>query len=542
MLPFWTFSNPLGAILLASAAMAFASMLFSSRTGLKGRHASLASRVMSLFSKPWIIIRYRTKAWAFLFSGRKIMHDGYKQSQGAPFYVDVPENRYWVISSQDQIKEMNAAPQSVLSLLGAAYDLLQPKYTMREFNWMDDRRATEGVTLIKTLRNDLTNHLPEVLPEIRMSLSALLDQHYESLPSVNGARVSSIFPVISRAIAQSNAFVFFGKELSHNTEFIKAGITMVEHTLIISNVVQILPKSISDTVAKFLSSRLNAGDIVYDTLVSMVAQRFEERDRARLGHEVPKHTDCVQWIMDNSPKTKPWTVGRVVHELVALWYGSVHITSVSACFVLFDLCNNKEYADPLRKEIENTGWEAFDKSGGRLLPLMDSFIKESTRLNPVECMSTRRRALKPFHFADGTKVEAGQWVCTPLAGMGLDPKNYACPDEFHGFRFVQPATLAKSLAEIPRHDFQIPEGQKPSQFTDMSDLPFWGAGKLTCGGRLYASAAIKMLLGLFLTKWDLQLAQPDAKQHFTWRGWIYPSANMKGILRPINKEQLLEGH
>lgn len=100
--------------------------------------------------------------------------------------MDVPENRYWIVSSPDQIKEMDAAPQSVLSLLGAAKDLLQPKYTMRDFDWMEDKQGTEGATLIKTLRNDLTSHLPELLPEIRLSMSVLFDQNYESLPMQNG--------------------------------------------------------------------------------------------------------------------------------------------------------------------------------------------------------------------------------------------------------------------------------------------------------------------------------------------------------------------
>lgn len=94
-------------------------------------------------------------------------------------------------------------------------------------------------------------------------------------------------------------------------------------------------------------------------------------------------------------------------------------------------------------------------------------------------MSTRRKALKPFQFADGTKVEAGEWVCSPLAGMSLDPNNFARPDEFHGFRFVQPDVLETALEATPPHDFQVPEGQRPSQFTDVTDMPFWGAGKMT---------------------------------------------------------------
>lgn len=81
---------------------------------------------------------------------------------------------------------MDTAPQSVLSLLGAAKDLLQPKHTTRDFNWMEDKQGTEGATLMKTLRNDLNGHLPEMLPKIRLSMSVLFDQNHESLPMQDG--------------------------------------------------------------------------------------------------------------------------------------------------------------------------------------------------------------------------------------------------------------------------------------------------------------------------------------------------------------------
>ncbi|KAI1101340.1 cytochrome P450 [Jackrogersella minutella] len=314
---------------------------------------------------------------------------------------------------------------------------------------------------------------------------------------------------------------------------------MVEDTLIISDVVRLIPTSIADTVGKFLASRLNSGNIVYDALDPLVAQRFEERDRAKLGIKVPEHKDCIQWIMANAPQEQAWTVQRAVHELIALWYGSVHITSVTACFAILDVLNNAEYAQPLRDEIENTGWKAFDRSSGKLFPLMDSFMKESSRLNPVECMSIRRKALKPFSFADGTTVQPGQWVCAPLASMSLDPNNHARPDEFHGFRFVHASDLEQSLSKTRPHGFQVPEGQRPSEFTDLEGIPLWGSGKLSCAGRYYASAVIKTTVALFLTKWDMQLAAPNARQHFTWRSWIYPYAGTKVILRP--KSQKGEG-
>ncbi|KAK8932623.1 Ent-kaurene oxidase [Metarhizium anisopliae] len=87
--------------------------------------------------------------------------------------------------------------------------------------------------------------------------------------------------------------------------------------------------------------------------------------------------------MDLGPCPPTQALG-VVHELIAVWFGSVHIASTTACAAIYDLCDRPEYVDILREEIEQTGWEALDKAGGQILPLMDSFLKESARLNPIE--------------------------------------------------------------------------------------------------------------------------------------------------------------
>ena len=53
------------------------------------------------------------------------------------------------------------------------------------------------------------------------------------------------------------------------------------------------------------------------------------------------------------------------------------------CFAVHDLCLHPEYITPLRAELESSDWTDFEKTG-RGLPLLDSFIKESARTNPVE--------------------------------------------------------------------------------------------------------------------------------------------------------------
>lgn len=176
---------------------------------------------------------------------------------------------------------------------------------------------------------------------------------------------------------------------------------------------------------------LSSQDIIFDTLLPIAEQRCQERDNARLGRPAPKHvwhlyfsrpgdyvinstqSDCIQWIMETSPRQSPWSPSRVVHELMAIWFGSVHaLSTVSSTstiisswsssdsgtsarlfltifdfmqtivFAVHDLCLHPEYVAPLRIELERD-YAQFERTS-QGLHLLDSFIKESARLTPVE--------------------------------------------------------------------------------------------------------------------------------------------------------------
>lgn len=135
------------------------------------------------------------------------------------------------------------------------------------------------------------------------------------------------------------------------------------------------------------------------------------------------------------------------------------------CFAIHDLCLHPEYYAPLRKEAESVGWDAFSKSQGNGFPLLDSFMKESARLTPVESVSTRRKALQPFSFSNGLMVPAGEWVCTAARGMVRAETYCSNPEEFHGFRFAEPGILES--------DEYSP---KPG-FTNTADWQIWVTGR-----------------------------------------------------------------
>lgn len=136
--------------------------------------------------------------------------------------------------------------------------------------------------------------------------------------------------------------------------------------------------------------------------------------------------------------------------------------------------------------------------------------------------------------------------------MNVDSTHYSDPTQFHGFRFVRPEVLDKASKTFSGA-FKIPEGQEPSDFTELSDWQLWGTGKSSwyefipfhCSetwklctdklgfstGRWYASSAIKTMLALFITKWDISLEDPTASRYFAWRTFIYPYSNVKAVLK-----------
>ncbi|GAB1311480.1 hypothetical protein MFIFM68171_01690 [Madurella fahalii] len=474
-------------------------------------------------------IQNRITAWRYLLNGPRLIQEGYRKSHGEPYEVPAPDCRYVFVSSPKHIKELDHAPDAALSLLGAAKHMLQPKFTMNGFNWFE-RRGVEGIGFVRTLRTLLTNNLPQILPDLSIKSRTVFDELLETHPIVNDTRHSPVYPMLMRLVVQLNALALFGQELVNNTEFMSSALPYVEQTLLISEVVKLLPGLLKPVVGTILSRRLDAQKTFFGCLVPATELRVQERDLKNLGHDVPKRADCIQWIIDTAPKQNPWSAERVINELMAIWFGSVHILTTTIVYAIHDLCLHPEYIDPIRRELESE-YAEFERTA-KGLPLLDSFLRESARLTPVESMSTRRRALQPFAFSDGTTLNVGDWACSPSGAMMRDSSQFPSPNKFDGFRFVDPAVL-RNLDHPLEPQAQPKTEQKPAQFTDIdSSFLMWGYGRMACPGRYYASAFMKVVVGQILMKYDLKLVEPDAPRWMTWRAAMMPKSKTMVVFTP----------
>ncbi|KAK7740437.1 hypothetical protein SLS62_011119 [Diatrype stigma] len=333
------------AIILSSIAGIACVLITSSASRAKANPVS----ILGIYQ----IIRKRIRAWAYLFRGPGIIQQGFHHSGGKPFEIHAPDVRMTFVSSPKHIKELDNAPDTVLSLNGAAKHMLQPVYTMNGFNWFD-RRGVEGVGFVRTLRTLLTNNIPQLLPDLGLLTRTRWDELLSNKKTI---------PV-------------------KNKEFMSSALGYVEETLLNAEIVKLLPKPLASVVGGVLSRTLNSHKTFFKCLIPIAEQRIQEQDRKRLGHTVPKHADCIQWIIETAPKQNPWSAERVIYELMAIWFGSVHILSTTVVYVIHDLCLHPEYVKPLRDELAASYGEF--ECTGKGLPLLDSFIKESARLTPVE--------------------------------------------------------------------------------------------------------------------------------------------------------------
>ncbi|TGO17826.1 hypothetical protein BTUL_0014g00200 [Botrytis tulipae] len=207
--------------------------------------------------------------------------------------------------------------------------------------------------------------------------------------------------------------------------------------------------------------------------------------------------DFLQWLMDEAWNERDGQPAELVHRLLVLALASVHTTSMTATQVLYDIIAHPEYLEPLREEIlqalkEDGGWQKTTLTKMRKL---DSFMKESQRLNGPSLIGFKRAAMEDITLSDGTVLPKGVHMVVPVVPISLESVT-PDPGVFQGFRFYY-------------------ERQKPGQsnlhqfaMTDKNNMHF-GHGKYSCPGRFFAAHAIKILIAHLILNYDFKF--PEGK-------------------------------
>ncbi|KAF3492152.1 uncharacterized protein GIQ15_01669 [Arthroderma uncinatum] len=255
-----------------------------------------------------------------------------------------------MVTSPLHMEEINRAPLDVLSLHAVAKDFLQPKSTMHGFEWKDVR-GVEGIGFVRALRTILTSQLPKILPDL------------------DNAIANHIHLELKR----------YQPNKAEDPEFYDAAYNFPQDSAFAAEILRVLPKPFAQFIASWFTRNYRSSG----SLHRLLSAEIKKRTNACKGDDQPPPSDGLQWLIETAPKKCPWSTDRLVGEVMGVWYGSVHTLSIAATFALLDLYSHPECVDPLREEVKNLDFSSLTGAGDDL-PLLDSFLSESARLNAFE--------------------------------------------------------------------------------------------------------------------------------------------------------------
>lgn len=194
-----------------------------------------------------------------------------------------------------------------------------------------------------------------------------------------------------------------------------------------------------------------------------------------------------------------------------------------------DLCLHPEYIEILRSEIKEA-FSSKDKDPYTQLYFLECFLRESSRLNPIDCckcdflvprwiltdrefvVNVQRKSVAPYTFSGGFHVPTGTLVAIPQREILRDASLYPRPETFNPSRFMHKS-----------------EHEANAKYTDVNwKYPYWGSPRLSCPGRFYVSYALKHALVHLLTTYDISLrrARTRSRDYFIWTTALVPNSDL----------------
>ncbi|KAF5347217.1 hypothetical protein D9758_011089 [Tetrapyrgos nigripes] len=409
-------------------------------------------------------------AFRWITKATDIIEEGYRLYPGGIYKIPTIDGWQVVVNGRDMVDDIRKATDRDLSNLDATDDILQVKYTMHP-------HLSDNPYHIDVVRTPLTRNIGicygDMLDEVQTVISEKIP------PSEDWVEIHAHDVVLQIVVRAVNRF-FVGLPLCREPEWCELNIKFTMNVVINSLIINLFPKFMQPVVGRIFTARKSSLKTALKYLKPIIEERLMMQER--YGKDwTDKPNDYIQWCMDaeqNAPLSQRTSIEDLTVRVLAVNFAAVHTTSAFT-YALFNLAAHPEIVDPLRKEVEHVlEREGWSKVGMVQMKLLDSFLKESERMNGVGATGLPRKVLKDFTFSNGTTVPAGSSIVAAVWAIQRDDKLYPNGNEFNPYRFFDKRS-------------QEGEAIKHQLVTPTLEWVLFGQGKHACPGRFFASAELK---------------------------------------------------
>ncbi|KAL0932251.1 cytochrome p450 monooxygenase [Colletotrichum truncatum] len=441
----------------------------------------------SINSKGTFELTNRRPKQRYLTNAREMMYSWFKANPNKPVRLisDMGETIVLPPSMANEIRN-----DSRLSFTQFSVEFFQTKYPGFEAFHEGTR---DSITLI-VINKDLTKSLAKVTEPLADEASLALKDIFTESKEWHAINMRS---TILHFIARISSRVFLGDELCRNEEWLTITKEYTMNGFASGDRLREWPAFMRPIVHWFIPGcqRLRSQIIEAARIIKPVIEKRRALKAAAIaeGRSPPEFNDAIDWF-EQASKGKYYdpAISQLFLSTVA-----IHTTTDLLGQVLVDLWRNPEIIEDLRKEITDVlregGWK---KTSLYSMKLLDSVIKESQRMKPLQLASMQRIAVEDVTLSDGTFIPKGQSVSVSSHAL-FDPNVYENPEKWDGYRFYR-------LREQPGK-----ENVSQLVSTGPEHLGF-GHGKHACPGRFFAANELKIALVHILMQYDWRLA-PGSK-------------------------------
>ena len=200
--------------------------------------------------------------------------------------------------------------------------------------------------------------------------------------------------ILAQSIAQVTTRVLCGQELARNEEWIRISVETTISTMQTAAAIrEKYPPYLRWLASYFmtgpklsLANRKRAAVILQPILLKRMTGKGDGSG----------YSDGIQWLVA-AAGARGKSVSELADEQLFLSIASVHSTSASLLSIVHDLATSAQYREEILDEIQGVQQEhgtTWTKASLAKLYKLDSFMKESQRVNPIGLGKSPQKSLK----------------------------------------------------------------------------------------------------------------------------------------------------
>jgi cytochrome P450 len=347
---------------------------------------------------------------------------------------------------------------------------------------------------VSAIRQDLNRNLSATLPLLLAEVGYATDSSIGPAPAWKPV---PIYPTALRMVALLTGRTFVGLPLSRDEAWIETSVELTVDTFVAAFALWTVHWTLRPIVAWLMPQvwRIHRRN---RQAAALLKPYLEQRLRDLQDPDFKRPTDILQFFIDNLPDHDPHYQAMLQS---AINVAAIHTTTMNVTHTLYDLAAHPGHMGPLREEIasvlEGCGG-VLDKNALTKLRKMDSFLRESQRINPPGVVSMSRKVESDTVLSDGTLLPKGCLIACDSWSATRDPNLWDEPEKFDGFRFEKLRTLTGN------------EGKYQFVTSSPQNMPF-GHGAHSCPGRFFVANEIKILMAYIVRHYDIKLKEGEER-------------------------------